>query len=38
MTPVDKNLLLRIARRLEEQADAAYRVAITPASADLKAS
>lgn len=27
MTPVDKNLLLRIARRLEEQADDAWRVA-----------
>lgn len=36
MTPVDRNLLLRIARRLEEQADAAWRVAATAAN-DVKA-
>jgi hypothetical protein len=32
VTPVDRNLLLRIARRLEEQADAAWRTSATAAN------
>lgn len=32
MNPVDRNLLLRVARRLEEQADAAWRAAATAAN------
>jgi hypothetical protein len=32
VTPVDRNLLLRIARRLEEQADAAWRASATAAN------
>lgn len=35
MNPVERNLLLRIARRLEEQADAAWRVTAT-ATNDVK--
>ena len=35
MNTVDRNLLLRIARRLEEQADAAWRVTATAAN-DVK--
>lgn len=36
MNAVDRNLLLRIARRLEEQADAAWRITATAAN-DVKA-
>lgn len=32
MTPLERNLLIRVARRLEEQADAAWRAAATAAS------
>jgi hypothetical protein len=32
VTSVDRNLLLRIARRLEEQADAAWRASATAAN------
>lgn len=36
MSPAEKNLLVRVARRLEEQADADWRTAAT-AAADTKA-
>ena len=36
MTPTERNLLLRVARRLEEQADDAWRVTATAAN-DVKA-